>query len=127
MVRYYKLIGCLLLLIMVSCKRQELMENLVGTWSITEIKYVQNGAVNTTYPVELMMKFTFTQYETFDNGILTESGTFLVNVSASTVQFFYGEDTYKFKVLENEEDYQHWKRDVASIGLTVEFKMDKIQ
>lgn len=127
MLRYSIVFSVVAVMILSSCKRKEFLEDLEGKWNVTELNYIQNELITTYHPPDLTMLFMGNQYSTWQDDSLTESGSYTINVGVSQVIFWQGANQYKYKIVEYNENYQHWRREMPALSLIIDFKMDKIE
>ncbi len=124
-----KKIGFLLLTIVMlsSCSRDAFMDDIQGQWKITQINYVFDSSTQTFYPADMVMHFNNYNYATYEDGTLTESGTFNVNLKASQIIFYSTLGTNIYLINEKTEIYQHWRRKKQLEGMYIDFKLEKIE
>jgi len=77
--------SCLLLITVVSCKKEASVASLNGTWELKSVVGGQLAASPSTDKHVIQLRFADQRYEKYDNDQLTESGTYTVTAEKKAI------------------------------------------
>ncbi len=103
------------------------MQQIQGTWKVTEVNYIYESHTQTYYPNEQLFVFENNNYEHWQNGVIAENGNFSVNPKVTQIQFFSDQGgSYTYYIIDRNENTQHWKSKAKLIDFYLDFKLEKI-
>src|SRR5690242_1795141 len=89
-----------------SCGSAEFMQEIQGTWKVTEVNYVFDSSTSSYYPTDQFFVFEEDVYQHQQNGNFDEAGTFYINPKATVIVFNSALGTSKYNILEKSETEQ---------------------
>jgi hypothetical protein len=110
-----------------SCNSSLFLQEVEGTWKITEVNYIYDSSTYTYYPTDQFFVFDDGSFHHEQNGTIDESGTFDVNLKATLITFHSALGNSKYTILEKSETHQHWKSKTKLIDFYLDFKLEKVQ
>lgn len=114
------------ILFLISCKQSDFMQQVQGTWKVTEVNYLYELHTQSYYPVDQKFIFENYSYQHWMDGTMKESGTFNVNFKATQIQFFSDLGNSTYVIIEKTDNHQHWKSKNKIIDFYLDFKLEKL-
>ena len=103
------------------------MQQIQGTWKVTEVNYIYENHIESFYPTEQSFVFDYNNYEHWQDGAITEKGNYVVNPKVTQIQFFSDQGgNYTYFIIDRNENSQHWKSKAKIIDFYLDFKLEKI-
>jgi hypothetical protein len=110
-----------------SCGSAGFIQDIQGTWKVTEVNYVYDSFTTSTYPTDQFFVFEDDNFHHEQNGNVDESGTFFVNPKATLIIFNSTLGSSKYNILSKSETEQHWRSKAKLIDFYLDFKLEKVQ
>ncbi len=115
------------LLFLMSCGKGGFINELQGTWKVTEINYFTSGDTVNYHPANMTFLFMGTTYTMMHGDTVGESGNFDVNPKVTQISFYSGAGNSVMLIQEKNETFQHWRTKHKIINMSLDFKLEKIQ